>query len=323
MGPKAGLGPRRHQQQQGKENSVRTTLDILDHDSRLVLGDSLSFSSAGGNIIVGTAGVSPLLKGVDTSPLQGLKEGFMLKVDKKGKLYIVGSDAHGTAYGIIELTRLLGVSLWEFWADVTPRPLDKLELPKGYMNVQSPSVEFRGIFINDEDWGLTRWDRKRMMDFQPRKLPVFEIVPRVSLDTPLLQDEPMVKVWNGSEYARGNGVPQDMLGYEGKAAAYPVGEKQEFDFSAPGNDSVRIRVCLLPSFPVGNGQIRLAVSLAGGKAEVISYGTHWHSTEWCENVLFNRSVKEVTFPSGGKVTHTLCLEALDPGVVVDQVLVLQ
>lgn len=31
------------------------------------------------------------------------------------------------------------------------------QLPVSYRNMQSPSVEYRGIFINDEDWGLTPW----------------------------------------------------------------------------------------------------------------------------------------------------------------------
>ena len=35
----------------------------------------------------------------------------MLAVSEDGKLVVAGSDSHGTAYGILEISRLLGVSL--------------------------------------------------------------------------------------------------------------------------------------------------------------------------------------------------------------------
>ena len=110
-----------------------------------------------------------------------------------------------------------------------------------------------------------------------------------------------------------------MLGYENKAALYPCGEKQEFDFGRVSADSVRVRIAFLPSFPVNNRQIRLSVSLDGQPEQILSYETHWHSAEWCENVLTGQSIKEAVFPVGGQSSHTLVLKALDEGVVVDQI----
>ena len=55
---------------------------------------------------------------------------------------------------------MLGVSPWEWWADAKPKHLDGFCLKDGYRNEQAPSVEFRGIFINDEDWGLMPWSGK-------------------------------------------------------------------------------------------------------------------------------------------------------------------
>ena len=733
---------------------ISTTLGILNHDSKLVLGDSITVSPSQGNIIVGTLGISPLVAKIDATPIQGKKEAFMLKVGDDHKLYIIGSDAHGTAYGIIELTRLLNVSPWEFWADVTPRKMDKLELPANYINVQNPTVEFRGIFINDEDWGLTRWNSRdyeppyrptrpaigpdktslifelllrlrantywppmhesnqaffltegnrevaekygiyigsshcepmatnpavewpkigvgeynfianhdnvmkfwedrvkdvnkqeifytigmrglhdwgmagattpeerkvaltqvikeqrellskyvnpdvtkvpqmfipykevldvynaglevpddvtlmwpddnfgyvahfptekekqraggngiyyhvsywgvphdylwlgtfspallyqqmnlaydtgvqkiwilnvgdikpieyqtelfldmawninkvrqegvtqhlgnflqrefgqsagkellpvmqehyrlayihkpehmgntyvyfpvdklevndlpwsenyirqrmadykrisdraeeigktmpydredayyhlvkygvqattqmnnkflhaqlarhgkgswkesdlafdsiarltsnynygihnngkwrRMMDMQPRKLPVFEIVPVTHVDTPLLPDLPVQKAWNGSEYSKGTGVAREALGYEGKAAFYPQNDKQYFEFGSFNGDSIHVRIAFVPGFPVNNQQSRLSISLDKQPAQTVSYQATWHSLEWCENVLFNQSIKEVVFKNDGKNKHTLTLQALDDGIVVDQI----
>lgn len=110
-------------------------------------------------IIVGTIGQSDLIAkaGVDLSPIKNKKEAFLLTVSSTGKLVIAGSDKRGTAYGVMELSRLIGVSPWEWWADATPAKKEIFQLPVSYRNMQSPSVEYRGIFINDEDWGLTPW----------------------------------------------------------------------------------------------------------------------------------------------------------------------
>lgn len=89
-------------------------------------------------------------------------QAFRLEVTPKGKLVIASSDAHGAAYGLLELSRLFGVSPWEWWADAAPKALKHFELPVGYVNEQSPSVEYRGIFINDEDWGLMPWSSTTM-----------------------------------------------------------------------------------------------------------------------------------------------------------------
>ena len=86
-------------------------------------------------------------------------------------------------------------------------------------------------------------------------------------------------------------------------------------------DSIHVRICFLPTFPVNNEQIRLSITLDKQAAQTVHYETHWHSAEWCENVLFNQSIKEVVFKNDGKDKHTLTLQALDEGVVVDQVMV--
>ncbi len=88
------------------------------------------------------------------------REGFTLDVHQ-GKLHITGADAHGMAYGLLEVSRLMGVSPWEYWADCTPRTLTEFRLADGYHCEQHPAVAYRGIFINDEDWGLNPWATKQ------------------------------------------------------------------------------------------------------------------------------------------------------------------
>lgn len=90
----------------------------------------------------------------------GAWEQFTLTVSNDGRLLVEGSDPRGTAYGILELSRLIGISPWVWWADVTPQKRDDYTLPAGYRNRQKPSVQYRGIFINDEDYGLNPWSWK-------------------------------------------------------------------------------------------------------------------------------------------------------------------
>lgn len=145
-----------------EEVVVHTALELLNRDIQTVLSSNSRVNNSSGEIIVGTAGRSELIdqSGVDTSVLKGKKQAFLLTVSPEGKLIVAGSDGHGTAYGILEISRLLGVSPWEWWADVTPEKKKLFKLSSKFRSVQSPSVEYRGIFINDEDWGLMPWSNK-------------------------------------------------------------------------------------------------------------------------------------------------------------------
>ena len=105
--------------------------------------------------------------GVPVDSLSTKKDAFFIKVtgnSNKKQLLIAGSDGRGTAYGILELSRLAGVSPWVWWGDVTPMKQEILTVPANYTTFQSPSVEYRGIFLNDEDWSLQPWSWK---NFEP------------------------------------------------------------------------------------------------------------------------------------------------------------
>ncbi|HEX8013983.1 MAG TPA: glycosyl hydrolase 115 family protein [Flavobacterium sp.] len=92
--------------------------------------------------------------------LSGQWEKFSIKKEKEN-LLIVGSDVRGTVYAIFEITERLGISPWKWWADVHPIKKEKLtlQLPQKGI-ISSPSVQYRGIFLNDEDWGLEPWAEK-------------------------------------------------------------------------------------------------------------------------------------------------------------------
>ena len=87
---------------------------------------------------------------------KGTDDGFHIYIHK-GQIVVEGNGGRGTAYGILELSRLAGVSPWIWWGDIVPERRDRLTLPADFETEQHPSVAYRGIFINDEDWSLRRW----------------------------------------------------------------------------------------------------------------------------------------------------------------------
>jgi len=94
---------------------------------------------------------------------KGSDDGFSLYV-KEGQIVIEGHNGRGTAYGILELSRLAGVSPWIWWGDIVPEKKDRLSISDNFCLSHQPSVEYRGIFINDEDWSTRPWSWK---NFEP------------------------------------------------------------------------------------------------------------------------------------------------------------
>ncbi len=72
-------------------------------------------------------------------------------------LVIAGSDRRGTAYGLVRISETIGVSPWYWWADVPVAHRDGVAVKLTGEFVDDPGVKYRGIFINDEDWGLNPW----------------------------------------------------------------------------------------------------------------------------------------------------------------------
>lgn len=101
--------------------------------------------------------------GIDTGKLAKLTDGFAIKV-KDGTIYIAGANGRGTAYGLLELSRLAGVNPWIWWGDVVAQKKEVLTIDSNFAKMQGASVERRGVFINDEDWSLRPWSH---LTFEP------------------------------------------------------------------------------------------------------------------------------------------------------------
>lgn len=91
--------------------------------------------------------------------LEGKWEAFQISATPS-VLTIAGSDKRALAFGLYEISRRIGVSPWQWWADVPAVKRDDLHLSAGEEPVDAPAVKYRAIFINDEDWGLHPWAAK-------------------------------------------------------------------------------------------------------------------------------------------------------------------
>lgn len=68
-----------------------------------------------------------------------------------------GSDKRGTIYGLYDISEQIGVSPWYFMADVPPASHAAIYALDTKKTQASPSVKYRGFFINDEAPALTGW----------------------------------------------------------------------------------------------------------------------------------------------------------------------
>lgn len=155
---------------------VKTAAELLRSDIEKVtdvqpaLFDSKdAVSGAKYAIIAGTVGSSAWIDSliekekIDVSAIKGGWERYAVRlVDNPGKgvrkaIVIAGSDRRGTAFGLMSISREIGVSPWWWWLDAPVEHRDALAVNVSDFDSKTPSVKYRGIFINDEDWGILRW----------------------------------------------------------------------------------------------------------------------------------------------------------------------
>ena len=152
---------------------VKRAAELFAADVEAVTGRRPQVTSATGEtgpaVIVGTVGGSALIRRlseagkIDTAPLEGAWERYLIQTVAnplpgiRKALVIAGSDRRGAAYGLFTLSELIGVSPWYWWADVPVKKHAALHVDAPPTYSQTPSVRYRGIFLNDEDWCLTPW----------------------------------------------------------------------------------------------------------------------------------------------------------------------
>ncbi|MGK6341379.1 glycosyl hydrolase 115 family protein [Chryseobacterium sp. DT-3] len=122
-------------------------------------------------IIIGTVGTQSVIddlikqKKIDGKSLAGKTEKYIIQnisnpfPGVSEAIVIAGSDKRGTIYGIYEVSQQIGVSPWNYWADVPAETKENLYFKKGIYTDGEPAVEYRGIFLNDEEPSLGGWAR--------------------------------------------------------------------------------------------------------------------------------------------------------------------
>jgi hypothetical protein len=166
----------------GDSETVRTVATAFAGDIHSVSGlQPRVLNSLRGHdrwIIAGTLGHCPAIDQLvaagklDTEGIAGQWEAAGITIvdhpfpGVRQALVIAGSDRRGVAYALFSLSRAMGVSPWNWWADVPVRRSSAIYFsvtsPATHYVQHSPSVPYRGIFLNDEDWGLRPWAAKKM-----------------------------------------------------------------------------------------------------------------------------------------------------------------
>lgn len=91
----------------------------------------------------------------------------------------------------------------------------------------------------------------------------------------------------------------------------------EVHVAVPGE--ARLLVGTIPVHPARNGgEVRMAVSVDGGRPEVVSLQAGFLSDRWTENVLRNQVLTEVPYRFTTAGRHTLRLCAIDADICFDQ-----
>jgi hypothetical protein len=166
-------------------------------------------------LLVGTIGHSTFIddlrrrKLIDTSGIEGRWETFEIRTvahplpGVESALVIAGSDPRGTAYGIFDISRQIGVSPWIWWADVPPPHQAALYLTAPDKTSTTPSVQYRGIFLNDEDFALRVWAGRtqdtEMQNIGPKTYAhIFELLLRLRANTLWPAMHPGTRTFNAS-----------------------------------------------------------------------------------------------------------------------------
>ena len=155
---------------------VNTVAHCVSEDVKAVTGKALSLRTVLGDnktlVIAGTIGNSKWIDSMvadaklDTTGVTGRWEAYKLQLVRNPMegvdiaLVVMGGTPRGTAFGLFEISRRIGVSPYIWWADVAPAPSPYIYVDGDMTEPEAPSVKYRGLFINDEDWCMLPWAKK-------------------------------------------------------------------------------------------------------------------------------------------------------------------
>ena len=127
-------------------------------------------------IVVGTIGKSKLIETlvqegkIDVAQTEGQWEAFhtqlVMNVSSSipQALVVAGSDKRGSIYGVYDISEQIGVSPWYWWADVPAQHQTNVYALNVTKMQASPTVKYRGLFLNDEQPALNNWVQSNYAD---------------------------------------------------------------------------------------------------------------------------------------------------------------
>lgn len=150
----------------------------MQQDAEMVTGKRLSITntipaSAKNIVIIGTPEKSSFIKlliqqkKLNVDKVKGKWDAYLIQTIAnpfKGinaALVITGGNKRGVAYGVLELSKQMGVSPWYWWADVPVKKKNTLYVKSGITISDAPKVKYRGIFINDEAPAFSGWTKEK------------------------------------------------------------------------------------------------------------------------------------------------------------------
>lgn len=181
---------------QSIDKGILRAINNLQTDFQKVTGETPNIINQISNsnlplIIIGTIGTNSIIdelikqKKLNEKDLKGKREKYIIQNIKdfngiSDVIVIAGSDKRGTIYGIYEFSKQIGVSPWDYWADVPVKKSENLYFKIGIYTDNEPAVEYRGIFLNDEEPSLGGWARATFGGFNSKFYEkVFELVLRL------------------------------------------------------------------------------------------------------------------------------------------------
>ncbi|ERM83591.1 glycosyhydrolase [Rhodonellum psychrophilum GCM71 = DSM 17998] len=153
-------------------------LTKMDGQNNIVLIGQLGESEWIDQLVLqGQINISSLANKWETFQIQTIQNPFP---GINQALVIVGSDKRGTIFGIYELSKQIGVSPWNWWADVPVKNKKAIFINHGLYSKGTPAVKYRGIFINDEAPALSGWAHEKFGGFNHQFYGnVFELILRL------------------------------------------------------------------------------------------------------------------------------------------------
>lgn len=245
-----------------EHETVKLSATFLQQDIEMVTGKKIqvitgSLSDVKGNaVIIGSMEKSSLIKQlaqekkIATTNVKGQWEAYRiqaLRSPAKGisnALVIFGNDRRGTAYGVFEISRQIGVSPWYWWADVPVKKQKELFVKNNISITDAPKVKYRGIFINDEAPALSNWSREKFGGFNHQFYEkVFELILRLkgnylwpAMWGNAFYDDDSLSIYSADKYGIviGTSHHEPLMRAHDEWRRYGKGQKWDYDSTEAG-----------------------------------------------------------------------------------------